>query len=228
MQSMTGAVVAIVLATLGGCATTPQQALPVSASLLSPTAGRVGVGMTALPKVDTEFPGAGCLLCLAVASATNSALTDHVRKLPYEDLPELKKQVAAALAKKGVGTLVLDEELKLDAFGKFSGEEQNFARLDFRPLREQHNIDRLVVVQLSALGVWRNYSSYVPTSDPRAILKGVAYMVNLRTNALEWYAPIDINKSAVSWDQPPKYPDITNAYFQAIELGKDAVLKPLQ
>ena len=53
-------------------------------------------------------------------------------------------------------------------------------------------------------------------------------MVNLKTNAYEWYSPIDINKAAAMWDQPPKFPDLTNAYFQAIELGKDAVLKPLQ
>jgi hypothetical protein len=219
---------AVVLAVLGGCASAPQQALPLSANALKSDGGRVGVAMTALPKVDTAFPGAGCLLCLAVASGVHSKMTDHVRTLPYEDLPELKKQAAAAITKKGAEAVLIGDELKLDALNDFKSDQPNFARKDFRPLREKHNIDRLMVVDLSVLGVWRDYSSYVPTSDPKAVVKGSAYMVNLRTNALEWFAPIEIAKAATTWDQPPKYPDLTNAYFQAIELGKDVVLKPLQ
>ena len=218
---------ALALSALGGCASAPQQPISMSAGALS-SAGRVGVVMTALPKVDTEFPGAGCLLCMAVASATNSTLTGHVRTLTHEDLPELKKQAAAAITKKGATAVVIDEELKLDALQNFGGGAQNVATKDFRALREKHNIDRLMVVQVSVLGVWRNYSAYVPTADPKAVLKGAAYMVNLQTTALEWYVPIDVAKSAAVWDQPPKFPDLTNAYFQALEFGKDAVLKPLQ
>jgi hypothetical protein len=216
----------LILAALGGCATVVQQPVALSSAALSPSAGRVGVAMTALPKVDTEFPGAGCLLCLAVASATNNALTSHVRTLPYEDLPELKKQVVAALAKKGVTATAIDGDFKLDELQKATGE--NMAPRDFRPLRDKHQVDRLVLVSVDVLGVWRNYSAYVPTGDPRATLKGTVYMVNLQSNALEWYAPIDIVRGAAAWDQPPKFPDLTNAYFQVIELGKDAVLKPLQ
>jgi hypothetical protein len=226
MQKLAAAAVA--LSVLVGCASTPQQALPMSANSLNSESGRVGIAMTALPKVDTAFPGAFCLLCIAVASGVHSKMTDHVRTLPYEDLPELKKQAAAAIAKKGATAVMIDGEFKIDALENFKNDQPNFARKDFRSLREKHNIDRLMVVDVSALGVWRDYSSYVPTSDPKAVFKGTAYMVNLRTNALEWYAPIEIAKAATTWDQPPKYPDLTNAYFQAIELGKDVVLKPLQ
>lgn len=219
---------ALVTAVLGGCATSPPQPVSLNAAALSSTGGRFGVSMTPLPKVDTEFPGASCLLCLAVASATNSTLTGHVRTLSYEDLSTLKDQAVAAITKKGAVAVVINEEIKLDSLANFGGEVQNFARKDFRTLREKHNVDKLIVIQFSALGVWRNYAAYVPTEDPKAVLKGVVYMVNLQTNALEWYTPIDIVKSAASWDQPPKFPDLTNAYFQALELGKDAVLLPLK
>jgi hypothetical protein len=219
---------AVVLAVLGGCATAPQTPLPMNTSVLSADGGRVGVAMSALPKVDTAFPGASCLLCIAVASGFHGKMTDYVRTLPYEDLPDLKKQAAAAITKKGAQAVLIDDEIQFDALPDFKSDQPNFARKDFRALREKHNIDRLMVVNMTVLGVWRDYSAYVPTSDPKAVLKGAAYMVNLRTNALEWFAPIDIAKAATAWDQPPKYPDLTNAYFQAIELGKDVVLKPLQ
>jgi hypothetical protein len=228
MKFLKVAAASVVLAVMGGCATAPQLPLPMNTNVLKSDGGRVGILMAELPKVDTAFPGAGCLLCLAVASGMNSKMTDHVRTLPYEDLPDLKKQAAEAINKKGAQAVVLTDEVKLDALDGFKGDQPNFASKDFRPLREKHNLDRLMVINVSVLGVWRDYSSYVPTSDPKAVLKGTAYMVNLRTNALEWFAPIEIAKAAATWDQPPKYPDLTNAYFQAIELGKDVVLKPLQ
>jgi hypothetical protein len=52
-------------------------------------------------------------------------------------------------------------------------------------------------------------------------------VVNLKTNAYEWFMPVNILKSAEQkWDEPPKYPGLTNAYFQALELGRDSFLKP--
>jgi hypothetical protein len=213
---------------LGGCATAPQLPVPMSGSSISSAGGRVGIAMSPLPKVDTEFPGAGCLLCIAVASATNSKLTDHVRTLPASELTDLKRQAAAAVAKKGATAVLFDDDLKVSDFPDFKSDQPNVARKDFRTLREKFNVDRLLVIDVAALGVWRDYSAYVPTSDPKAILKGQAYLVNLRSNALEWFAPLNIVKAAAVWDQPPKYPDLTNAYFQAIELGKDTVLTPLQ
>jgi hypothetical protein len=216
------------VAAMSGCATFTQKPVEMTPASLSADAGRVGVAMAELPKVDTEFPGAGCLLCLAVASAANSSLTAHARTLPYEDLPELKKLIAAAVKAKGATPVVIDGDLKVADLPAFSGGTEGFAQRDFRALASKYSIDRVIFVQLNVVGIWRNYASYVPTGDPFAAVKGVAYMVDLKTNALQWYAPIDIAKGAVKWDQAPNYPDLTNAYYQAVELTKDAVLKPLQ
>ncbi|UUZ52371.1 hypothetical protein LP419_22885 [Massilia sp. H-1] len=65
--------------------------------------------MTALPKVDTEFPGAYCLLCMVAASATNSTLTAYTRTLPYEELPQLKDQLGAVLSKRGATVTMIDK-----------------------------------------------------------------------------------------------------------------------
>src|SRR5437773_8351923 len=88
-------VLAVLAVSLGGCATPPQQApIPLADTAIAPKSGRVGVAMTPLPKIDTEFPGAWCLLCYAAASAANSSLTNHAKTLAYEDLPKLKDEVA--------------------------------------------------------------------------------------------------------------------------------------
>jgi hypothetical protein len=222
-----GALCAILLT---GCASTPpQNPIDLTGSSIDAKAGRVGVVMTPLPKVDTQFPGAGCLLCLATASLANSALTAHTQTLPYEDLPKLRSEVAEALRKKGTDAIVVADDIKVDGLSEYGKPGPNIARKDFSPLKQKYKIDKLVVIQIDVLGIWRNYSAYVATGDPKAVLKATGYMVNLNNNTYEWYLPLNITKSAEGpWDEAPKFPGLTNAYFQALELGRDKILEPFK
>jgi hypothetical protein len=170
---------------LAGCATPPQPPISLSKEAVGAKNARIGVAMVAVPKVDTHFPGAGCLLCMAFASASNSAITTQVRTLTPEDLPKLKQDAAERLRKKGTEVVVIDEDLKLDAFPDVSKAEPGKARKDFSSLKTRYKLDRLLVLQIEMLGVIRNYSAYVPTSDPKGVVTGTAYIVNLQTGALE-------------------------------------------
>jgi hypothetical protein len=215
---------------LGGCAVTPpQQPLAMQPASLKADAGRIGVAMSSVPKVDTQFPGAGCLLCLAAASAMNSSLTDHVRTLPPEDVPALKDRAAALIKAKGATPVPLASALDVNALPSFNSDAPNVARKDFRGLKDKHQVDKLLMIQLDTIGVVRNYSAYVPNGEPKAVFSGTAYLVDLKTNALEWYHPFNVTKAADgNWDESPKFPRMTNAFFQALELGKDEILRPLQ
>lgn len=217
------------LAVLAGCATKPQLPVSMAEGALKADAGVVGVAMTVVPKVDTQFPGASCLLCLAAASAMNSKLTDHVRTLPPEDVTALKERAAALVQAKGAKALMISVPVQIDALPDFDGTSPNAARKDFRGLRDKLQVDKLVVFQVNNIGVHRTYSAYVPTAEPKAVFNGLAMLVDLKTNVLEWYHPFNIVKAADgAWDEPPKFPRLTNAYFQALELGKDEALRPLQ
>lgn len=230
MKICTRVVLAIILIYLTGCASVPKQdPIEFAGNTLAPKTGRVGVTMTHLPTIDTNFPGADCLLCLAVASAANSTLTDHIRTLSYEDLPKLKNNIADLLKQKGTDATVIDEDLNFETMQKSTAKNENSAYMDFSPFKQKYNIEKLLVIDINTLGVWRTYSAYIPTSDPKVVLKGTGYLVNLNDNTYEWYMPVDIMKSADgSWDEPPQFPGITNAYYQALELGKDSFMKPIK
>jgi hypothetical protein len=217
----------IVVALLTGCVTAPQKNVGLSSSALAANNGRVGVAMVALPKVDTQWPGAACLLCYAFASASNSQLTSHTNTLSYEDLPQLKNELAELIRKKGVDVIVIPEDIDLKALPDNVATGVDISKKDFSSLGKKYGIDRLLVVEISSLGMVRTYSSYVPTSDPKGTLKGKGYLVNLKTNSFDWYLPVDVDKSSEGkWDEPPKYPGLTNAYFQALEIGKDKFREP--
>jgi len=215
-----------VILSLVGCTSNPQQPVAMSPTAVSGKS-RVAVVMTPLPKQDTYFPGAGCLLCYAAAAMANSSLTDHVRSLPYEDLPQLKETVAQALRSRGVDAFAVTEDLDIESLASYSAEGANVVPKNFSPLSSKYQAEKLVVLQVTTLGFIRTYSAYVATSEPKGVLTGLGYMVNLKNNTYDWYQPISITKSAdQNWDEPPRFPGLTNAYFQALELGKDQFLKP--
>ena len=212
-----------------GCATAPQQ--PIAFSHDSYANGKpvkIGVVMTALPKIDTQFPGAGCLLCYVAAATANSTLTSYTHTLTLEDLPNLRAQAVDVLMKKGINAVAIDNNIDITKLPKSHTDGPNLTKKDFSSLKAKYNVDKLLVIDITSLGFVRTYASYIPTSDPKAELSGTGYIVDLSTNTLEWYDPVSVVKSADgNWKEPPKFPGLTNAYYQTIELGKDGFLKPL-
>lgn len=229
MKFLTRLFIITVVIFLGGCASPPQQSLvPLNQDILGSKASRIGVAMTKLPKVDTDLPGASCLLCMAVASAANSALTAHANSLPTEDLAKLKSEIAALLRSKGADVMVIEEEINVSVLPDSKIKGENFAKKDFSSMKQKYLIDKLLVIDITALGFIRTYSSYVPTSDPKGMLRGAGYIVDLNKNAYDWYLPINITKSTDdNWDEPPKFPGLTNAFFQTVEIAKDGFLNSL-
>lgn len=212
---------------VSGCAAVPQTPIGLNQEAIKPASGRIGIAMTALPEIDTVFPGADCLLCYATASLANKSLTNHTKTFKHETLLELKSNLAALLKQKGADVFMIDDDLNIEDLDKFSGKAENVALKNFQPLKEKYNIDQLLVVTINGVGFVRNYASYVPTSDPKGYVRGMGYIVNLNNNTYEWYLPVDVTKSADGvWDEPPSFPGLTNAYYQAVEIANDQFIGP--
>lgn len=228
MGAIRSILVASLVIFLGGCVTPPQQFVQLDLKMLDAKSGKVGVAMAVLPPVDTFFPGANCLLCLAAASAANSTLTTYAQTLPRDDLSKIKDTVADLMRKKGMIITVIEEGINMESLSDVSNPGKNVARKDFSPLRKKYDIDKLVVIDIKALGFIRTYSAYFPTSEPKGYLNGAGYIVNLSNNTYDWYLPVSVSRSpGATWDEPPKFPALTNAYFQVLEMGKDAFLVDL-
>lgn len=215
------------LAGLTGCATPPQPPVALQADTLGARLGRVGVVMTAVPAPDTQFPGADCLLCIGLAMANHQALTAAVKGWSTTELQQLKGELVTLLKARGVDAIAIDAPLKIDALADRKDVAPNTSPKDLTPLRNQHQIDRLLVIDITSLGVWRNYAAYVPTETPRAVFKARAFLVDLGSHAFDWHDSLDLSRRADgNWDEPPKFPALMNAHFQVIEEGMDAIRRP--
>jgi len=208
-----------------GCAATPQSQLPLADDFYSNKSSVVGVYMDEVPKADTQLVGASCLLCYAVAAAANSSLTSHMESLSVEDLASLDKSVEELIKEKGVETNLVAAPIILDDLAKFKTDEANFAKKDFRPLKETLGVSKLVVIDFGAVGAYRSYNAYVPTSSPMGNVSGLVYTVDLETNKYELYETIDFKVGVDGeWDEPSTYPGVTNAYYEAVEQAKDKII----
>lgn len=212
---------------LAGCATKPQTPIGLPAETWHQGHTKVGVVMTDLPKTDFTYPGAGCLLCMAAASMANSTLIDYTRTLPNDELKGLKQEIADLLVRNKQDARLIEAPLNLKALPDFP-HKPDYAPKDFSSFASQYDIDLLYVVQIDSLGISRNYSAYVPTGDPKGTVTGAGYLVDLHTNKYQWFEPVAISKTADgAWDEPPKFPGLSNAYFQAVEQARDVFKKPL-
>ncbi len=185
---------------VSGCAVPPQMPINLAEDYFSAgkaKAGKVGVIMSELPKPDTAFPGAGCLLCLAVANATHSSLTTQVQSFSVIELKPLPSDLVGLLKKQGIDAVLIEDAINVNDLPNLEvGDSTNKSRKDFSSLKTKHNVNRLLVVNIIALGVWRSYSAYFPTDPPRAIVNGNAAMIDLTTHTLEWFRPLNISRAS--------------------------------
>jgi hypothetical protein len=218
----------VVVLLLQGCAAPRQASVQLPSDYFTSRTDRIGVAMSALPKPDTAFPGAGCLLCMATASAANGQMTKAVQAWPNDDVKPLKADVAKLLKAKAQQVVEIAEPIELDKMKDRANAEAGFSRKDFSSLRTSQGVDRLLVINVASLGAWRNYSAYIPNGPPVAVFKAQAYIVNLSTHKYDWYEEFDLTQAADgAWDEPPKFPGLTNAYFQLLERGMDSIKKAI-
>ncbi len=215
---------------LGACAAPSHPPIAMKSEALGGSDNRIAVQMNEIPETDTSFPGAGCLLCIGAARAAHSDLSTQVQSLEPEGLEALPARLAEILRTKGAVVSMVDEKIDPRELDEFSGyvTGRETPEKDFRPLARSLNADKLLIVDITGQGVRRPYYLYAPTGIPRAHVQGAAYMVDLKTNAYDWYWPIDIEVMAEGeWKEPPAFPGLTNAYFQAVEQALNQTLGSL-
>jgi hypothetical protein len=212
---------------ISGCATKPQLPVNFEARSVADGSQRIGIAVSALPTPQVHMPGASCLLCILAAQVANADLLKYTDTLTTEDIAQLKQRVADSLRKKGATIKAIAEPI--DVRGLPDAERKDGApRKNFASLKQKYGVDKLLVIEIAQLGFERTYSSYFPTSDPKGMFRGVGYIVDLGTNKYDWYLPVDVTRRTEGkWDEPRNFPGLTNAYFQALEIGQDMLVKPL-
>lgn len=222
---------ALILLALAGCSSLPsQEPVAFTGGAEYFTSGKVAVVSTQVPDSDTTFPGADCLLCAAAAAASNSDLTTQVRTFSNDDIAALPKELLQLLKAKGKSSVLVETPLVLKELPKYKSDIPNSTERDFGQLAQQYGASEILVLDWRGLGAIRTYSNgYFPQGGPRGYVRGYAYLVDAKTNTYKWFQPLKTEIHVEGeWDEPKQFPGVTNAYYQAVEETRDAVLAPFK
>ncbi len=220
--------VVLILALLGGCATAPQNKIDFSSQELAGANQKIGVIRSKIPEVAAEFPGADCLLCIAAALANHSSFRDHVKSLSSSDLAVLHDAVVSRLRAKGLEVVKLSDEIDVRKLDSVKEVRDGFAKNNFSSFQAR-GLTSLVVVDFKTVGFRRSHQNYFPSEPMKARVVAEVYMVRLADGKLLWFERYDLLKgTSGEWDNKPKFPEITNAFYSLVEEFKDQVIESIK
>lgn len=124
-------------AMLQACATAPQTAMPVDPQFWQQSQKRVAVVVDDVPGTTVATPGAGCLLCVAVARGIVGGLDKHFTTLQADDLNSLSGAIISTLRDQEVTAGKLRTPLVIDKLPKFKRSDIPSPSKDFRDFAEK-------------------------------------------------------------------------------------------
>jgi len=227
MKRMFGVVLACLSIFLLGCAATPAEPVVLEPGTWSQSVRKVVLFSEDIPEPSVQTPGAGCLLCVATARAIVSSIAEHFETLSSDEMKGLPTELTTLLESHNIVVVEGNTE-DLKSLPKNKGKKPGYTSKDYSALAQSYGASHVLVLEIFNLGAVRNFSSYVPTGAPVGAVKGQVSLIESTTNQYLWYLPLDVTVNASGqWDEPPTYPGLTNAFYQAMAMAKEKVLKPL-
>lgn len=230
MKGMHLALTCLLLTALGltGCAT-PQPPVPMDQTFWSEKQERIGIAISEIPEPDVFMTGNQGLLDVAVNSGLAAGLRSKVVTWDKSTLHELPTQAAQLLKEQNYSAIQLDEPVIVAKLGTPPNKGLGFATVDFTPLKEKHQIDKLVLFTITSIGTTRSYYGMIPTSAPVAQVVVSTLIIDLDDNRLLYFQPNTVNRAADGeWDEAPEFPNLTNAFYQALDSTQQSLLSPLK
>jgi len=211
---------------LTGCATV-QPPVTMAPEVWQESNETIGIAVTELPKPDTVLAGNQGLLDLAFNASMASSLTNKVRTWDVNTLNDTPNQVQKILEHQGYKTKLLGK-LDISKLKELPSKE-GYAGLDYSTLKAKEGINKLILFLPTAAGTYRTYYSVMPTSDPIAQVGINSFVIDLDDNRLLHYQTVVMQRSAAGdWDEGPEFPNLTNAFYQALDMSQQALLVPFK
>lgn len=213
-----------------GCATVKPTTVPQN--FWTQTGRNISVSVQRLPQPTSNKLGAQGLLDMAINSAVASGWDAQVKSVSIKAYDKFPGELVTRLNQRGFNASAID--MKLADLPKYVAKpEQKQSKTavldkDLKGVAALAGADYLLLVNPLVTGTARNYYGFMPLNDPSGYFVGYATLVDVRTNEIKWWKDLMVTKIAnVPWDQPPAYPNLTQAVVQAVDDSREQFMKEL-
>jgi hypothetical protein len=212
---------------LTGCASV-QQPVVLDESLWSERDETIGVAILETPEPSVEMIGNQGLLDVAINTSLAAGLRSKVKTWDLSSFEAVPQQVVDELNKRGYQAKLLEQPIKLSQLRETKA-KPGYATRDYSALKQQQQIDKLIVFSLQVAGTVRSYYAMVPTSDPISQVGALSQVIDLDDNRLLYHQPFAQNRAADGeWDEGPDYPNLTNAFYQVLDSTEQQLIAPFR
>jgi len=187
----------------------------------------IGVAVIKLPAAGAHKSGSQGLLDIAINNSMASDLETHLSQQDVTKIENLADKIASYLQEKGFEVKRISDQVDPEAFPEqeASGGGKHYSLRDYSSLKEQHGIEKLVLLSINQIGTIRSYYGFIPTSSPAGYASLNGQVINLTTAELEWNQnAVQQTPSAESeWDVPPDFPGLTQAMEMAFDNSRQVI-----
>jgi hypothetical protein len=181
----------------------------------------VAVAIAKIPTPAAYKVGQQGLLDVMINNSLAGSMEASLTKADTSRALKIPENFAAQLQARGFNATMLKDAVDIEKLEKFK-EDANpnaYTLQDFRKIDAQ-GAERMLLVQVNAVGTTRAYYGFIPLGAPQAIFTVKGMLIDLKTNKLLW----DSTTSSVQpiqepWDQSPDFPNVISAINANLEKG---------
>ena len=190
---------------------------------------KVAVVVHELPKSAAYKAGNQGLLDVAINNAISNKFDNFIESLQFEPYSALAEDIEKEFDQRGFDATVVKLDPKnIPALEKTAEQKKNPAlfQMNLGAVPDLKDKDLVFIITSNQVGTTRSYYGFVPTSAPQGLYGGIAHLVDVKTNEIKWWKPVNVVKPVSGkWDQPPSYPNVSQAVDLAVEASKQEYKK---
>lgn len=154
----------------------------------------------------------GCLIDIAINNVVTNQFGKYLEKLDSDWYHSLPQKFIAQFKQRHISAEIYPTDIdpKQNKKGVFNVSTDG---------------DKLLVIELQHLGAIRDYYGFIPTSTPKVycVLKG--QLIDQQDKKVLWRHVVKIEDPVQgNWDQPPYYPNFTNAFKEAMVSAQEEIV----
>ncbi len=186
--------------------------IPLAADFWEQPKQTIVVASFKAPEPQVYYVGNQGLLDLAVNSAMNKKMNDHLKKTELHWYHNLAVNFSDRLKK---------NKMNIEMYSH----QPEATKKDIEAVVAHAQSNKLLTFQLRVLGARREYYGFIPTGAPQAYCVLAGKLTDLSDKKIWWSHDVEIILPVRgAWDQPPSYPNFTQALHLAMDEAREELV----